>query len=102
MFQGITLNPLWLHEQSNGVKGELQSKFLKIFLNNISLQISPSFHLHDQTNVQLTNCSVCLLDFPVREVHCDARAETEWEKLAQNLQLKVGLQLDPPQKQKLT
>ena len=42
------------------------------------------------------------LDFPVREVHCDARAETEWEKLAQNLQLKVGLQLDPPWKQKLT
>ena len=34
------------------------------------------------------------LDFPVREVHCDAPAETEWEKLAQNLQLKVGLQ--PP------
>ena len=24
-----------------------------------------------------------LLDFPVREVHCDAPAETEWEKLAQ-------------------
>ena len=28
-----------------------------------------------------------LLDFPIREVHCDAPAETEWEKLAQNLQL---------------
>ena len=26
----------------------------------------------------------------------DARAETEWEKLAQNLQLKVGLQPPPP------
>ena len=39
---------------------------------------------------------MCLLDFPVREVHCDAPAETEWEKLAQNLQLKVGLQPPPP------
>ena len=29
-----------------------------------------------------------------REIHCDAPAETEWEKWAQNLQLKVGLQ--PP------
>ena len=29
-------------------------------------------------------------------VLCDARAETEWEKLAQNLQLKVGLQSYPP------
>ena len=29
-------------------------------------------------------------------VLCDARAETEWEKLAQNLQLKVGLQTPPP------
>ena len=37
-----------------------------------------------------------LLDFIVREVHCDAPAETEWEKLAQNLQLKVGLQPPPP------
>ena len=46
-----------------------------------------------------------LLDFPIREVHCDAPVETEWEKLAQNLQLKVGLQLNPlpppPQSRKL-
>ena len=39
-----------------------------------------------------------LFGLSVREAHCDAPAETEWEKLAQNLQLKVGLQSDPPPK----
>ena len=42
--------------------------------------------------------SQSLFGLSVREVHCDAPAETEWEKLAQNLQLKVGLQSDPPPK----
>ena len=26
------------------------------------------------------------LDFPIREVHCDASAETDWEILARNVQ----------------
>ena len=28
---------------------------------------------------------VVFLDFPVREVHCDASAETDWEILARNV-----------------
>ena len=38
-----------------------------------------------------------LLDLPVREVHCNASAETEWEILAQNVQ---WLQAYPPPNQK--
>ena len=48
------------------------------------------------------NLAPVFLDFPVREVHCDASAETEWENLAQNVQ---SLQLDPappPVKSKLS
>ena len=49
---------------------------------------------------QIYSCGFSfLLDFPVREVHCDALAETEWEILAQNVQ---WLQANPtPQSQKL-